>query len=330
MDLNSLLGVAPVELPIIRPRRYQGDKMSATLAQLEPESRDAVRHLYALLKLAHQTLRDIAEKGALSDADAAEISSRSLWKELGITGGAVGRGKTSYPDTVARVIHDLRGGSLVALLGTVEMLPFSRSRQVDLQRCAHFARDHLKIMRNCLPEIDPAAAQHDQEARAHSIDLIVEKWAGSEFKVNQVNRRIRFSCTFAGAISERCLEFSAIDRVIYNLVNNAVRHTADGEVALSIFPVGRAPARNVRFIVFNAIKPADADRIRSLTDGQVESLMKGGISTTNGGKGLRICAEFVCHAYGLRSLDEVLRGGYAGTRIIDGTFLSWFHWPSAS
>jgi hypothetical protein len=29
-------------------------------------------------------------------------------------------------------------------------------------------------------------------------------------------------------------------------------------------------------------------------------------------------------------VDEVLRGGYAGTRIHDDTFLSWFHWPSAA
>ncbi len=326
---NSLMGMAPVELPTIRRHRYLGDQMSATLADLEPESQAAVRQLYALLQRAHQTLRDFADHSPVSDAAAEELSSRSLWSELAATGQRVGRGRTRYPEIVGRVLHDLRGGSLVALIGTVQMLPFSRSRPVDVQRCAHFARDHLKIMRNCLPELDPDGVRHDQEPRAHAIDLLVDKWAGSEFKFRDVNRRIQFNCTFRGTISERCLEFSAIDRVIYNLVNNAVAHTADGDVALSIFPVGAGDACNVRFVVSNAINPADAERIRALTHGQVESLMKGGVSTTDGGMGLRICAEFVGHAYGLPSVDEVLRGGYAGTRIIDDTFVSWFHWPSA-
>lgn len=327
---HSLLEIAPVDLPIVRPGRYQGDQMSAALSQLEPDSVDAVRRLYALLKTAHQTLRDLAEGGTLDDAGAAELSNRSLWTELAATGRRLGGRRTGQPENVGRVLHDLRGGSLIALIGTVQMLPFSPSRLTDLQRSAHFARDHLKIMRNCLPEIDPDAVMRDREPRAHDIQLIVEKWNGSEFKVHNGVRRIRFKCSFSGTISERCMEFSAIDRVIYNLVNNAVAHTADGELALSIFPVGSAGSRNVRFVISNPMKEGEPERIGALTGGRVERLMEGGVSTTDGGQGLRICAEFVCHAYGLRSVDDVLKGGYAGTRIVDGNFVSWFHWPSAA
>jgi len=313
----------------MRSARYQGDEMSVSLSQLGPEDLIAVRQLYQALQRAQQALAAVAAGGLPSVEVADEIAGLPLWRQMLDAARQLDARKGRYSEAVARAIHDLRGGSLVALIGTAQMLPFSPSLQVDLERCACFARDHQKIIRNCLPEIDPAAEAHDRETRAHDIGLIVQKWAGSEFKLNEVSRKIRFSCTFRGTLSERCREFSAIDRVVYNLVNNASAHTADGEVELAISGWPAAGPSHVRFVVSNAINPPDAERILALCRGRVENLMVGGFSTTGGGMGLRICAEFVCHAYGLRSVEMMLKGGYAGTRIYDGAFVSWFHWPAS-
>ena len=329
-ELEFLSGIAPSELRVNCSHRYLGDEMSATLADLGPASKVAVLRLYELLKQARQTLQEAADGEAVPDSLLKKISSSPVWDELIETARILGTDMLDRSAAVRQVVHDLRGGSLVALIGTVQLLAFSSARLVDLQRCAHFARDHLKIMRNCLPEIDPVAVLGDRQERSHSIELIVEKWAGSEFRIHNASKKIRFSCTFRGAISECCMEFAAIDRVIYNLINNAAQHTANDEVALSIFPVGSEGSRSVRFVVYNSIAAGDASKIQGLTDGRVDQLMKGGISTTGSGLGLRICAEFVSHAYGLRSVDEVLSGGYAGTKISAGSFYSWFHWPCAA
>jgi signal transduction histidine kinase len=321
--------LAPETLPVQRQERYRGDQMSARLDEFRPPDQTAAQELYSRLQVAHVQLREAS--GQARPERAQEIASWTLWTDLVQTARRLDAALRGYPERIARVIHDLRGGSLTALVGTAQVLPFSRSIANDLLRCAYYARDHLKIMRNCVPELDREAGDRDREGRAHSVRLLVEKWAEGAFQVADTTRRIRFVCTFDGNVSERCLEFSALDRVIYNLVNNAARHTSTDELGFAVFPVGTNAADcNVRFVVTNPVSEAHRAALGQLQGGDVSRLMTMGVSTTGGGLGLRICAEFVAHAYGLRSVTEVVQRGYAGTRVHEGQFVSWFHWPCAA
>lgn len=45
---------------------------------------------------------------------------------------------------------------------------------------------------------------------------------------------------------------------------------------------------------------------------------------------MRICADFVCNAYGLPTVDQALGEGHLGARFIDEFFVAWFHWPVAA
>jgi hypothetical protein len=45
---------------------------------------------------------------------------------------------------------------------------------------------------------------------------------------------------------------------------------------------------------------------------------------------MRICADFVCNAYGLPTVEAALAEGHIGARFLDGCFVAWFHWPVAA
>ncbi|MCX6955194.1 MAG: hypothetical protein NTV51_23825 [Verrucomicrobia bacterium] len=324
-------GLAPTDLPVRRADRYEGGQMSVAMTDLSAADQRAVRRLYALVQEAYERLGRIIEAPTLPAGIADEVAGYPFWSEIVARAREVNSAMSAdYSDAVRRVLHDLRGGSLMALVGAAEMLPFSSSLTNDLHRCGYYARDQLKIMRNCLPELDPVAGARDQATRAHSVRLLVEKWSTGVITVESSTRRVRFACTFDGNIAERCLEFSALDRVIYNLVNNAVRHTSDDEIGFWIFPVGDGEAKSVRFVVTNRVTGAHRAKLAALTPYSGSALMIGGRSTTGGGMGLRICAEFVGHAFGVRSVTEVLTKGYAGTLVREDEFVSWFHWPCAA
>lgn len=319
--------LAPSELPLLRSERYRGDKMSLTLAEFTEEDRRAVTGLYAELLEVQEKLAPLVA-APVSAETAGAVAAWPHWDSLLRRARLINAGMAAYGPHAARVCHDIRGGSLIGLLATAQMLPFSKSVDNDMTRCAYYVRDHLKIMRNCVSDIDAARAERDGEERPHHVDLLAQKWARGDFAFQGEKRRLEFLCAYHGNLSQRCLEFSALDRVLYNLVNNAAQHTADGRIRLALFPVGEGPARSVRIVVANAVRPEHASTVRALVQDSPGQLMLGGLSTTGGGIGLRICGEFVAHAFGLRSVKAAVAGGYAGAALRDGTFATWVHWPA--
>jgi hypothetical protein len=185
-------------------------------------------------------------------------------------------------------------------------------------------------MRNSVRGIDPEGFEHDCDLHLHSIDLLLEKWASGEgHRLQGASAEILVDCHFHGSVSERCLEFSALDRVLYNLVNNATVYSADGRVYISILPLGEHP-ENLRFVIFNLADDLQRERILARFPAGPGQLFCGGFTTGGSGLGMRICADFVCNAYGLPSVDQALAEGHLGAQFLDGHFVAWFHWPVAA
>ena len=102
-----------------------------------------------------------------------------------------------------------------------------------ISRPFYLTRDHLKIMRNALEDVDTVARERDRTARDHGARLLFEKWSSALHRLpGDRSARVEVDSTYEGPVSRRCLEFSALDRVLYNLMNNAVRFTANGVVTL--------------------------------------------------------------------------------------------------
>lgn len=328
---QSLYDLAPPVIPTYRSLRYDGGAMGAGLADFPPADRELLGRMYAGLQATFAVLRD---EGAPADAalDGLRRLYAATWRELIPAVRALGEAIPPEQSTprLRQIIHDIKGGAFQALAMYLQLLTLDPDFPARLHRMFFLARDQLKIMRNALPGIDPEGAARDEEQRLHAVELLVEKWDRAEHRLPGRAATVAVDCRYSGAIAERCLEFSALDRIIYNLVNNAAAHSADARVALAILPITPEDPEHLRLAVANAIAPEQRRAIEQRFPAGPGQLFHGGFTTGGSGLGLRICADFVCNAYGLRDVDQALAEGHLGAAIRDGRFVAWVHWPIAA
>ena len=314
----ALLNLAPTDLPLLRPARFDGGGFEVPTDRLSPDDQDLVRRVYDAvqeLSLLRQVMKDAPDYPALEDyirrfAD-------------GVLLADVQRlGQDAADTAVRRATHDIRGGGLTVLLGTADLLASLPGDRDLIRSCVAAARDHAKIMRNLVPDLDPAARAADEAAKAHGIDHFTTKWAGATVHGPAGPVTVSLHCSFTGAISARCLETASIDRVVYNYVNNAVRFAAGVAVALHVLPVGRGLTR---WVVRNAVAP---DQAAFLAGHDPARLFAGGVTRGGTGVGLSNCAVIVADCFGLDAPDEAVARRYLGSAVRGDEYLAWFHWPA--
>ncbi len=327
LDDAKLLGLAPVDLVNQRDERYQGDGASTVLAEFGVQDRATIERLYSGLI---QLFDLLAVDQTKVDLPAISALLKTLgWSELMQQMQQLGAHTPAKALRVRQALHDIKGGSLVALSINLQLLEMGLTEQFDSVRFFFLTRDHLKIMRNAVSDLDEERSARDRQQREHTVDLLVEKWQQSEYRVGEAQAEVLVDNRFSGSISERCLEFSALDRVLYNQINNAVRFTTDGNVYLAILGLG-APAENVRFVVLNQISAEHRQVLRERFGDDIGQLYAGGFTTGGSGLGMNICAGFVGNAYGIFGAERALEQGYFGATLLDSYFVSWFHWPVAA
>lgn len=315
--------LAPPQLTNFRVRRYHGDDLCLPLAAFTEEDQERLRALYSYLMQLQATLIPSKQPAV---PRLAEFLNRQPVEA--ITDLAVAFGRASYAaepsPLMAKTIHDLRGGGLTPLLGQLQLAAF-RSPEESAVDALHFlTRDHLKIMRNALLGLDDAKREEDLLPKIHGTDFIVQKWQGASLHGSGRTIRLEVQCRQPTAISECCVEFGALDRILYNLINNACRHATGESIRLVLLPVPDVAGENLRFVLINEVSAQDLDHLRGMNLG---TLFQEGTSTTGSGYGLAIATDFVSHAYGLKSPLQAIEGGYLGATLLGQSFAAWFHWP---
>jgi len=217
----------------------------------------------------------------------------------------------------------------------LQLIELGQVRPDDIERIYLLIRDHLKIMRNCLPDLDPVRTARDIELRAHGVDLLLEKWQHADYRLPDGQASITVDARYNGVVADRCVEFSALDRVFYNLINNATRHSADRRVMVGIFPIFECETPSLRIVVANRIDLLQRTALEQRFGLQWSDLFYGGFTFSSDGSsghgfGLAICAELVANAYGLPNGPAAIGGGYVGARPHGDLFVAWFHWPIAA
>lgn len=328
LSSEQIYALAPSDIPSYRQLRYDGDGIDIEIDSLDSANRQIIEELYGRLRELLDVLRDHREDPEGTLDRLGRYSAQIDWGAL--TAHARNLTATDGEPTRAKVFHDLRGGGFMALAVYLQMIELGMVKADETHRMFNLTRDQLKIMRNSVRGIDPEGLARDRDHRLHHIALLIEKWGSGEgHRLQGHNAEIFVDSHFTGAVSERCLEFSALDRVIYNLMNNAAAHSADGQVFMSILPLGDEP-ENLRFTIFNRASEQQQARISGRFPKGPGQLFRGGFTTGGSGLGMRICADFVCNAYGLPGVDQALEEGHLGARFIDGYFVAWFHWPVAA
>lgn len=316
-----LSNLAPGNLPNFRLRRYQGDHLCLPVSDFTKDDGERLFQLYHWLQGLMDTLSAEREFSALANflRHSPLSSIFALVRELGRSSLAA-----NPSSLLAKTLHDVRGGALAGILAQLELAEATGRWVIALEALYFLSRDHLKIMRNALLGLDDAKRDEDLRTKPHGTDLIVEKWQGAEPRGQRAGLRVEVECPHMVTISQSCVEFAALDRILYNLINNACRHAFSERIRLTLLPVPDAEGPNLRFVVENTLSPQDLEHLGPM---DLRGLFEEGASTTGSGYGLTIVAEFVCHAFGLSDRRAAIGGGYLGAALVEGSFAAWFHWP---
>lgn len=322
-ELLSLGSKQPRETRARIPKR--DDRVS--LDELPRDDAERLRRIYRALVSLRDGLHGRDRPGLAMDATALSFIDRSA--PILLTEASALDAPPSRAPKLRAAYHDLRGGSLQALVMHLALVRSGSGSVEDLARVFLLARDHIKIMRNVLPDLDPEGYQADLEERNHSVQLLRDKWSGVDYRLRQGQVTVELDCDFEGTIATCCMEFSTFDRVVYNLVNNAAEHAADGRVRLSILPLNESSSTLVRIAVSNQVTPTQHRRLLDRFGDDLRAIFAGDFSTSGEGRGLglRISGELVTYGLSLPSTEEATKQGYLGADLLHGAFVAWFGWP---
>lgn len=321
--------LADTKLRSTREKRYDGGGFDISIEALHPDDRTRLRNIYDATKRTYELWL------YMRDAPNYDLMERHLttWFTRPFTAAASRLGVPTMAQNqptsqmLRKVLHDIRGGALTGLTGYVSLLAAMKLSPADRKAWVEIAvlmsRDHAKLIRNAVPDIDPVVREADEGLKIHPIGDFVHKWQGSRMNNGDHNAEVIVHCDFHGSITNRCLETSAIDRILYNYINNAARFTADERIDLIITAINSSL---VRWVVTNALSSDQQAWLTERFSEDLRPLFTGGHTREGHGIGLSNCTDFVAASCGRdpqRAIDE----GYLGARVHDGKFCAWFHWP---
>lgn len=311
---NALHQLASNDLEIRRAERYDGGGMGVLLKDFDPEDISLILSTYNTIKMiydislyADQNQSDYSLfENIITRLDTPEFTSSV--RKIGTYTQSNG---TASPQ-LQQVVHDIRGGSLMSLIGYAGLLLQDTTNAQFLKTAIALARDHAKMMRNA-----------DESLKIHNINSFLDKLDGAIIKFAEKQVQVSVHTTFSGDISNRCLETSAIDRIIYNYLNNAARFTSNGQVKTSVFQIN---PKVIRCVIENEVTKDQQtwleNNIRDL-----KKLFDPGTTKDSTGIGLNTCAEFIKQSFGLINTQEAVNQSYIGAKLIENRFYAWFHWP---
>jgi len=318
---SHLLELAPTELPRSRSRRYTGEGFAVTLLAFPHVDAHRLQRIYGRCHELHEAWLDERESpGAKVRESLAALHDPAFLADTRALGESL---KGCDDPRVRSVLHDALGGALSALIAEVRASAPAPDA-LQLGWLTDLARDHAKVMRQAIVDIDPEGRSADEEDRRHGIAPVVARWTRSRYRTGGAEADVRVDCRYEGDLASRCLEAAAIDRILYNLLNNATRFADDGRVHVSIFPVGED---DVRFVVDNTISADQALWLSEHTERKTAKLFEGDITRGGDGIGLANCASLVAAAYG-QTPETAVERGHLGAEVRAGHFLAWFHWPA--
>jgi signal transduction histidine kinase len=328
LSRDELLALVPAN-NIRHGSASRGEVVSVAVADLHPDDAATIRALYGLLGSVLEVVARRRGDGLPAASAVKECLTKHGWTELLPRVSALGTklDERTAPPLVRKALHDIRGGGLPALVMHFDAVVEDEVEAEDIGRIFVLCRDQRKIVRNAIPDLDPAGYAIDLEPRAHTTELLT-KWSTGTYRAGDRTAELHLRCDFEGTISECCMEFATLDRVVYNLVNNAARFASDGHVGLSVMPIRPDQETDLRIVVTNRVDPGQKERIAEDLGDEVSRVFQGGYTTGGTGLGLRICADVVCDGYSLSSVQSALERGYLGARVMGDHFVAWFHWPA--
>ncbi len=318
------LNLASNDLKINCQERYDGSGFSVYLNDMAPEDVSLVLRLY-------QSLRSIYDLWLYMGESPNYPLLRTHLKQFCTTEfimAARAIGVASYsldnpPPELRKACHDLRGGALSSLTGYAKLIPRMPEDDNLVRKAVFLARDHAKMMRNILPDLDVAIRAADESLKLHSIHEFVDKWHELTVEIGSKRVKVLAQSDIECYITNRCLESSAVDRILYNYINNAIRFSAGEHVRLTVIPISNFLTR---WVVENKLTETQKAWLQEKLGSKLHSLFQGGYTQGGQGIGLSSCTDLVAASFGV-SPERAIEAKYLGATVRDNIYYAWFHWP---
>lgn len=315
------IDLAPNNLSNMHPSRYDGTGFSVTMRDFSPADAAILKTLYEHIKTVYDLwlyMKD-APQYALFKPSIELFSSIEMVASV----RDLGANSEYAEDSMQKILHDIRGGATTAMISCAERISYmNQYHDVELMRRFVFlARDQAKMMRSAIEDIDPFTRAADERFRIHSVYDYVKKWNNFEYHTPKGTIMVKVQCYFEGNVTTCCLEASALDRVVYNYINNAMRFAASDVITLTILPIGNV----LRWVIENDVEPHNLHWLEQNIGNNAQVLYKGGITNGGNGIGLANCAEIVSASFSIKP-SEAIEQGYVGAKVIGSRYYGWFHW----
>lgn len=324
-DQNIYLSLAPTALRVKRQERYDGGGFDISLRDLAPEDVSLVIRVYQTVKgiydlwlymrdqpnyaLLRQQLERLAQSEFISAAQAIGVATYA-YRQPGAA--------------LRKAMHDIRGGGLTSLTGYASLVKYMPDNDAIVRQGVFLARDHAKMMRNVIPDLDVPTREADESSKLHAIAEFVDKWRGFTFNLAQKQVAVQAQSSYVGFITSRCLETSAVDRVLYNYINNAARFAATDRVCLTVL---EASPGLTRWVVENEITADQQAWLQNTLGSDLTPLFQGGYTRGGHGIGLSSCTDIVAASFGVEP-GIALAQKYLGAALHGRMYYAWFHWPA--
>ena len=308
--MKKLLDLAPQDLNAQGGLRYESVHDSFSGPALDDEVKESAEGLYRSLR-------------GLMAADSYDVLWRTVEPEdvrraLNRLTAAL---KKNFPDS-HKTIHDVRGGTVFGLLsGGREFLV----ECISLSELQMMAAEEMKFMRGLFPHLDPQKSyEEERQISVHSVNAVLKSWKDRTVLKDGRMVKVEAETFFEGDISCRCIETSALERVLVNLTNNACRYSLGDKVQLTILRAGES---TTRWCVLNPISESQKEWLSDKLDDNGLALFQAGTTSEGEGLGLDSCADVIAQVFGYPMKAELISRGYLGIRVWDNVFCAWFHWP---
>ena len=292
-DQVSLVSqLAPLDLKIHRATRFSGEDLGVSIGQLHPSDLSVLYRLY-------KTLKSVYEIWIYLEQRLVRSILVGRFKSLFVPGRAseikaLGAATDPKDWRLGEALKDARSGALEAMFDFCAQRDLDELNTTELHVLLTLARDHAKMMRNSFYDLDELVREADESPKAHSLAPMLRKLQ----TLYEGRMTFRTGTSYTGAISSRCLETSALDRVLYRFLD------------LCVDPAGKEAGLWVTQINSQLCRWAfecSVDKFRLPEPGD-------------------LTVEATAMAMGVRP-EDILSHAYIGSARRAGRLWAWFHWP---
>ncbi len=288
---DVVMRLAPSVLKSQLSGRYRGEEISVSVEALAEEDRATLEELYELVRGAYELwlYMDEDSDSELLIKQVARLAEPRFQEKM----SRFGEPTTCQEILVQAALSAVRCGALGPLTHYAQVFSRGQAGAREVLTAILLARDHAKMLRNAFHDLDQPLREADERSKAHGLPAFVRKI----HRIRWNGVKVRAATGYQGPVTSRCLETSALDRVLYDFLGRA---TGDGSNPARLWVV-ELPTGLLRW-VFEL-------------ESQFEAYSQEDFSPLVIGKSVGLGPE------------AALSQGYIGSRQMASRHWAWFHWP---